>query len=233
VRDVSFKIQVGFLFSALAISVFYRPPRLAVDRLTQPFLVPPAHLKLFTFGFRENVSDSLWLRLIQDIDHCEHGRKDGLCREDKGWVFHMLDAVTSISPRFRSPYAFGGSVLSVLISDVEGARIIHDRGVEQFPTDWYILYQAAYHYLNEVKEPERAAELLIQAGKNGAPGWVFSLAAKLYTAEGKAFLAKTVIEDMLRKDPDSRFAPRLRQRLQEADAELAKARAGQESSGSP
>ena len=47
------------------------------------------------------------------------------------------------------------------------------------------------------------------------------------TAEGKAILAKSVLEDMLRQDPESTYAPRLRQRLKEVEAELAKQKSTQ------
>jgi valyl-tRNA synthetase len=39
---------------------------------------------------------------------------------------------------------------------------------------------------------------LLQAGRNGAPSWVYSLAGRLYTEEGKAFLAKSVLLDTLK-----------------------------------
>jgi tetratricopeptide (TPR) repeat protein len=217
-----------FVFLAIGIAciaVFY--PESSRRAQAQPFLAPPKDLARFTFGYQENLADSLWLRLIQDLDHCDTAQlSDGqtpkkLCDIDRGWVFQMLDGITTIAPKFRAPYAFGATALSVLVNDREGAKVIFDRALVQFPNDWSLEYKAAYHYLYEMKDQKKAADLLIQAGKNGAPGWVYSLAAQLYTAEGQARLAKSVLEGVINEDPDARFAPRLRERLQEIDKVLA------------
>lgn len=189
------------------------------SRKNSTFLIPPQRLSLMTFGYNENAADSLWLRLIQDIDHCESKNSKGICEADRGWVFHMLDTITHLTPKFRAPYSFGATVLSVLVGDREGAREIFDRALENFPNDWILQYRAAYHSLEEMKNPERAAELLRSAGKNGAPKWVFSLASRLYTNEGKAALATSVLQDLLAQDPNSPLAERIRTRLNEVGRE--------------
>ncbi len=198
-------------------------------------LAPPEHLKLFTFGYHETFSDSLWLRVIQDIDVCGRDLGDDnlsplmlepkepgpppICKDS--WVFHMLNAITTMTPRFRMPYSAGGSILSVVVNDPTGAGVIFDRGVKEFPNDWIIAYKAAYHFLVELNDPAKASHLLVQAGKNGAPYWVFSLAGHLMTETGQALLAKSVLEDAIRLDPEGRFTIRLKQRLEAANKILA------------
>lgn len=205
------------------------------------YLMPPADIKRFTFGYHESIADSFWIRVIQDFDLCEQaklgqklvieerpGFKPDLPPEcSKGWVFHMVDSITELAPRFRIAYVAGGIMLSTVVHDHEGAAVIFTKGSVQFPKNWQIYYYNAYHHLLNLGQTEKAAELMILAGRNGAPPWTFSLAAKLYTEAGKAFLAKTVIESVLRDYPDEyRWIPRLKQRLDEANAVLKK-------SGSP
>jgi hypothetical protein len=183
---------------------------------TRILIPPPKHLEYFSFGYNENVSDSLWLRVIQDIDHCDAGVvKNGqqCVGTPMGWVYQMLAAIADLTPSFRMPYNHGATILSVVVNDREGAKRIFDRGVEQFPKDWSLQYRAAYHYLYEMKDQTKAAELLNLAGKNGAPPWVFALAARLYTAEGQAFLAKSILESVLEDEPDSKYAEQLKGRL--------------------
>ena len=36
--------------------------------------------------------------------------------------------------------------------DREGARLIFEKGLRQFPQDWSLAYAAAYHYLFEIQE---------------------------------------------------------------------------------
>jgi len=182
-------------------------------RREQRFLAPPPeHIELFHFGFSESLADSLWLRWIQDSDICQTylkpvetnevqsaENKDRLWNPrykncDNSWSFKMLEAITNLAPLFRMPYLAGGISLSVLTEDYAGATIIFDRGVRRFPEDWTLAYRAAYHYLFDLQNKERAAELLIQAGKHGAPFWVNLLASRLYSDSGQAELGISVLE---------------------------------------
>ena len=185
------------------------------------FVAPPKLLKHFTFGYNENLSDTLWMRVIQDFGYCEDrinplddtsGFKDGK-KCNQGWVYQMLDAISQITPKFRIIYTVGATTLSVLVDDKIGAAKIFERGVENYPNDWVVLYRAAYHNLIELNKPEYAAELLVRAGKNGAPVWVYSLAGKLYTEQGKALVAKTILEDAIKTHEGSKYVARLKERL--------------------
>jgi len=187
----------------------------------QRFLPPPPSIERFSAGYNDVIADVLWLRLIQDADTCDRpGAAGQRCQSEKGWVFQMLDAITKLAPKFAAPYWHGATILSVLVGDKEGARIIFERGMESFPNDWQLPYRAAFHALENLGDVQKAAELLVQAGKNGAPQWVFALSARLYTKRGQAILAKSILEDVLASDPDSRWAPRLRSRLEEIDQTL-------------
>ncbi|MEN0059223.1 MAG: hypothetical protein AAGB31_10355 [Bdellovibrio sp.] len=158
------------------------------------------------------MSDVFWIRTLQDFDYCEKEEAKNVCMNNS-WLFKMLDAITNLSPNFRIAYAAGGIALSILITDIDGATRIFDKGVAAFPKDWPILYRAAYHYIYEVKNNERAAELLIMAGHNGAPPWVFSLAGRLYTEAGRLDLARLTLNQMIREERDPAIIKRLQDKL--------------------
>jgi tetratricopeptide (TPR) repeat protein len=218
---------------ALIVAIPSLMPQSASKNRELNLLAPPEHIEHFTFGYYESAADSLWLRMIQDIDYCDSlkgsvaifvnnsdnkpNREYEPCKTTKGWVYQMVDAITRLTPKFRAPYIHGATMLSVVLEDKEGARLIFERAIENYPNDWPILYRASYHQLEELQNPTKAAELLTRAGQSGAPAWVYSLAARLYTAEGQAVLAKSMLETVLKEDPESRFAPRLRARLEQLD----------------
>lgn len=213
VINICFAIAAGFYLALVA------KPQTIDD--PKQLIAPPALLKHFTFGYTENFSDGLWIRVIQDIGYCEERpeaeiasnvRSDKSC--DRGWVYQMLNAITELTPKFRIVYTMGATSLSVLVEDRAGAAALFERGIQNFPNDWSILYRASYHYLVEMGDPVRAADLLVRAGNNGAPVWVYSLAGKLYTTHGQALVAKTVLEDALEQHKDSRYALRLKSRLE-------------------
>jgi tetratricopeptide (TPR) repeat protein len=135
-------------------------------------------------------------------------------RCSQGWAFQMMDAATRLAPRFEIVYSAGGAVLSVMMDDYEGATILYERGLKAAPKNWIIAYRAAYHYFYDLQDFSRAAELLTQAGKNGGPLWLRSLAARLFTQSGQAHLALPLLKQLrdetvnpiAKKDLDDRIS---------------------------
>jgi hypothetical protein len=176
---------------------------------------PPEHIEYLSFGFKESMADSLWLRWIQDADTCytywapsgdipagsgaaNHDRLTSNPRHkicDDSWAFKMLDAITRLDPRFKMPYTLGASALSVLVEDYKGASVLFDRGTRVYPNDWLISYRAAYHFLFDQKDLEKSAKLLVSAADKGGPFWLRSLAARLYTRTGQLELGIVALEN--------------------------------------
>ncbi len=183
---------------------------------------PPSNINLMTFGYHENLADSLWLAWSQQPEECGRERiprqifeanfegyksqykdsielKLGFDRDERnvcplGWSFMMLDAITNLAPKFRHAYLVGTTVLSVLVDDHQGAAILYEKAIRTFPQDWKLYYGAAYHYLFELDDIQKAAVYLRRAGELGAPQWVFSLSSKLYTKVGQAFLGVSTLK---------------------------------------
>lgn len=195
----------------------------------RPTILAPREMKYFTLGYSEVVADTLWLRVIQDFEYCEkrkvyratsYSATEAVC--ERGWVYHMVDAITELAPKFRHPYLYGGLFLSVLVNDIEGAAALLGKAVERFPQDWQLIYLAGYHAALEEKDELKASRLLAQAGRAGAPPWIFSLAAKLSEKEGKVELSKSILEEALKMNLDPATEERIKTRLHEVDAELKK-----------
>lgn len=175
-------------------------------------IAPPPYMAYLNFGFNEPIADGLWIRALQDYDYCEDRIELHLCKGN-GWLSKMLDAITDLSPQFRMPYATGGLALTVLISDYDGASKIFDKAVKAFPTDWPILYRAAYHALYEEKDKGKAARLLIQSARNGGGEWFYSLATKLYSENGQRVLGLRLYEELKKEEYNPKVLARMRDRL--------------------
>ncbi len=183
------------------------------DNPVSLFIAPPKNINRLTFGLKDVITDSLWIRAIQGLDSCDKSIGKNLC-QNESWLYKMIDAITELSPEFRIPYAAGSLALTILISDIDGATKIFEKAAKAFPKDWPMLYRAAYHYLYEVKDKKRAAELLVQAGKSGAPNWVFSLAGRLYSDDGELQLAENLLAEMKATDQDERIIKRLEEKIE-------------------
>jgi hypothetical protein len=174
---------------------------------------PPEYIEYFSFGFPESMSDSIWLRWIQDADNCQTYLKPVETLEkspvnihdltddqrgkncDSSWSFKMLDAVTRLDRKFLMPYLAGASTLAVLVEDYVGATVLYERGLAEYPDNWLLLYRAAYHYQFDLKDRLKAAELLGRAADHGGPVWLKSLAARLMTEAGEIELGLRTLEN--------------------------------------
>jgi tetratricopeptide (TPR) repeat protein len=218
------KIVSAFLIAGLIGLWATSDAHLNFSEIKKPFIAPPKHIEHFHLGYVEPMADTLWIRLLQDVGACKTEGEtqdlpaDGIANCNLGWTYRMADTITTLTPRFKMAYDVSATLLSIVGGDREGARLIFEKAVKQFPNDWSLHYRAAYHYLFEVKDEVRAAELLKRAGDLGAPHWVYALSARLYTKEGKIELATAILREYLEQHPDGSAAERVKQRLKEIES---------------
>ncbi len=194
------------------------------------FLSPSKNVSLFAFGYQDALASLMWVRLLQDFHICDQNSErtpypewgqmsdrltEVIERElprptcERGWVFQMLDVISDLQPNFEAAYLDGATMLSVMVDDRVGAQEIFHKGLKIYPDDWNLLYRSAYHELFEMQNPEEAQRLLIRAGQRGAPAWVYSLAAKLYTRQGQGAFALSILEQVLERDRGGQFSARI------------------------
>jgi hypothetical protein len=211
------------------------------DQLTEfkPTVVPPKDMVHFTFGQAFTIADSLWVRVLQAGDFCESPNpkasfNPGLLLEDAlkakltpsrchmGWVYRMLDLLTDLNPKFKWAYKMGGVELSIGVDDREGARLIFEKGIKEFPDDWQLLYRAAYHYIFEIQDPRRAEQLLTAVSRHPeAPPVITLLRARLETVTGKGELALGVLREYLKNaKPGTEGYARTKMRIEEIEKQL-------------
>lgn len=236
-----------FGFTAVALFLLQTQLLSATKTLeTQKYLnAPPAYLERFAFGFRLSLADSLWIRWIQDSDYCQtYGEAPVQLPENKeaeeafpqaedtltynvrhrvcdgSWGYQMLDAVSRLDPKFDMVYQGGAIVLSVLVEDFEGASKLFERGLKEYPNDWRLAYLAAYHFLYDVRDFSRAAELLNKAGDLGAPIWVKSLASRLYSRSGQLELGISTLEGYKKLVTDAGAKAKIQSRINDLKRQL-------------
>lgn len=205
--------QIALLFFAgllFFIQSFISSPQV-VKR--SDYLPPPAVIKNMTMGLNVQLSDSFWLRAIQDFDFCDQKLNEKECR-GKSWLFQVIDLVTDLDPKFQEAFFFGALSLTVLISDYEGATKIFDKGVALFPEKWELNYAAGYHSMIEEKDYKKAAVRYLAAANHGAPTWVRILAGSLAAKGGNTEFAEKVIEQMISLNEDPKYIERLKKKLE-------------------
>lgn len=180
-----------------------------LQRAEERLSPPPEGMEHYSFGFEETLSDLLWLNFIQNSYECTQKK---ICRQD--WGYKTLKQASALAPKFRSLYSLGATQLSILVDDDLGAKEIFDQGLLYFPDDWEINYRAGYHYLLELDNPARAAELFNQAAQYGAPLWTRSLSANLYSRVGQLEASERILKEMLEYDLGDEWNEALKMRLE-------------------
>ena len=168
------------------------------------YFAPPNVLQHFSLGYRDFLANILWLRFIQDADFCSFEKGIPVYKGDikyckLGWSYHMVDAITELAPRFRTPYTISSTILSVFTGDKEGTERILQKGLKHFPNDWKINFYATYFYSTDVKKPELAAQYAYKAAQNGGPYWLYSLAAKQHGEAEQFYLGETILKNLLKR----------------------------------
>jgi hypothetical protein len=204
-----------FLILLFAGFLFFFQQMLAKPQVTKrsDYLTPPLIIKNMSMGLNVQLSDSFWLRAVQDFDYCDQKINETECK-GKSWLFHVLDLTTDLDTTFQEAYFYGGLALTVIISDYEGATKIFDKGVPLFPKNWQFNYAAGYHSMIEEKDYKKAASRYLAAADYGAPGWVRLLAGSLAAKGGDTEFAEKVIQQMIEINEEPKYIERLKKKLE-------------------
>jgi hypothetical protein len=202
------------LFSVSVLGVALNPNKYS-GKLPKTLLhtAIPAHVvEHVVLGFKLIAADGIWIRLIQDLDY----KDEYMASVRKGWAFRMADIITDLDKRYRIVYLSAGTVLSVGTRDVEGASLLFEKG-EKYVKDWSLFYRAGYHFLYEAKNCSKAAHYFLEAVKYGAPAWIGSLAARIYSTSAQYELALQVLNDNIEKFSGTEYEALFRARKKELE----------------
>lgn len=223
-------LSPNFLFGLLFLSfLFYIQSGLQIHHPSEsrPQIRPSYLQHKFAFSHRELFGDAYFMRALQDVGYCRtksitdsNGKLitdpkliTQNC-EDKSWLFSIFDLATDLHPEYRLSFKIGALALSVLISDLQGASLLLDKARLFYPRDKALLMISAYHELYETKNKIKAAQLMVEAARNGAPQWYFSLAGRIYEDQGQKAMTNEVIKEMQTSGVPGQFIERLKSKIE-------------------
>jgi hypothetical protein len=178
------------------------------------YLPPPAILRGLSFGYNELGADMMWVRTIAYFtDHLRDRQLSHLHRHVKN--------ILALDDNFREVYRFASAMFMSrgerqTNDDVHHAIELLKRGHEAFPTRYEFPLTIGTHYMTELKTKDKAlqdkyrttgADWIRRAILVGATGsWLPSLAAQVYTKQGKRELAIRHLQELylLTKDRKTR-----------------------------
>ncbi len=224
-------LTVLVLGAFLIVSLQVRMDRIrsAAQKVEELRFIPSGQsLRIASLGYKEFAADLLWLKVIQFV-----GGKD---QTGKGydWLYHVLDVVTDLDPKFFEAYQFGTMALSILGDNADQSVLLLQKGVTHISDRWELYFYLGFNYYYFLEDFKNAAAYMQRASEfPGHPEYVVGLTARLYAesqspATGLAFMEKVyqstddpMIRERLKKMMD---ALEVKATLKELDAAAAKFR---------
>ena len=191
--------------------------QLKLQQLT--YLPSGEYLRMASLGYREFAADLLWLQVIQVM-----GEKK-LSEEEGRWLYHAVDRITTLDPKFVRAYEAGSHALCILVLMPEESNRLLEKGMRHNPKEWMLPFLLGINYYFELGDDEKAAEVMAKAaGLPGAPERLVNLAAKLFVSakspqQAVELLAK-VYEESSDENVRKMVAIRLKESIVERDLQI-------------
>jgi len=217
-RPKAYVLQtVIFVFiTALFLGAFYIHKRLdhmEIKRKSmESYMYVPSgkFLKHFTLGFDQLIADYFWIKTISYFgDHLMSDRK-------YPWLYHILDLVTTLDPHFVWPYYFGGIILSLEADQAEQSNRILKKAMLYHPDAWEFPFYLGFNYWYHDKNPAKAASYIkVAATLPGAPNYLKTFPATLYSRSGQQEAALRFLHEMAKATQEPRMRAKIEKRIHE------------------
>lgn len=178
-----------------------RPPiTVAIDEKAINFNT--TFLQLFSLGNKQLIGSLFWVKTLLDSDLQHYKNKDL-----NSWMFLRFDTITDLSPRFYEAYLYGGQYLSIVKDDDFGAERIYQKGLIEFPEDFWLNFNGAYHYYFELHQISKAQKLYRkiqyhELAKKHYP-YLPSVVAKISALKGDIYTAQQLLKLAYKRAPEN------------------------------
>jgi hypothetical protein len=189
-------------------------------KLEQLRLLPRGEvLRPILLGYHHLGADVLWLRVVQVLG-------DRVVRDaDYEWLYHALDVITTLDPKYEYAYEAGGTVLAELALRVDLSNRLLEKGVGPNPDSWRIPFRLGFNHFFHLGDHVTAAKYMAQTAKVpgdfpvGPPAYTARLASRLYVQGKNPEVALEFLEAMLQQTTDEAVREQLLRRMKRVSLE--------------
>lgn len=189
-------------------------------KLEQLRLLPRGEvMKPALLGYHQLGADLLWLRVVQVLG-------DRVVRDkDYEWLYHALDVITTLDPKYVYAYEAGGTVLSELAFRVDLSNRLLEKGLAPNPTAWQLPFRLGFNHFFYRNNPLEAARYMAQAARIpgtfpvGPPEYTARLASRLYVQGQNPEVALEFLQAMLEQTTDEAVSDQFQRRIKRVSLE--------------
>lgn len=178
-------------------------------------LLPPGrYIRPLVLGYNQIAADFIWLKAVQLIS------EKRISQEGYDWIYHVLDVVTDLDPKFDYAYQVGGIVLATLGDQVDKSNALLEKGLKENPKVWQIPFYLGFNHFFYLKDYKRAADYMSIAGQlPGSPRYVPFLASRLYTQAKDPETGMKFLSRIYENTRDERIRAEIEVRIKELKVE--------------
>jgi tetratricopeptide (TPR) repeat protein len=104
-----------------------------------------------SLGYRNLAADILWVKTVQYYGGFRLGHND------LALFSHLVDVITDLDPQFVFAYLFGGLVIAEDLGYFEEGMAFIEKGIENNPTDWWLVFELGFLNYVYARDFETAA----------------------------------------------------------------------------
>lgn len=204
----------------LFIPIFFMQAKIqkykGIEQKIDEFMLLPngEYLKPVVLGYEQFVGDVIWLKVIQVLG------EETVTPKAYNWVYHALDVVTTLDPKFSYVYQLGGVSLAMLAQQPELSNKLLLKGFKENPDVWQIPFYIGFNYFFYLQDYRLAAEYMAKASElPGHPEYLPKLAARLYVQSGDPDVAIEFLYRMYNESKEEKVRAGISKRIKEVMVE--------------
>lgn len=213
-------LNIPLIFLLFIASIFLLQRRIdsykgRAEKIEALRLLPPGrYIRPLTLGYNQMAADLIWLKAIQLI-----GEKE-ISPEGYDWIYHVLNVVTDLDPKFDYAYQVGGVVLATLGDQFDKSNALLEKGLKENPKVWQIPFYLGFNHFFYLKDYKRAADYMSIASQlPGSPRYVPFLASRLYTQAKDPDTGMKFLSRVYENTRDERIRAEIEVRIKELKVE--------------
>lgn len=207
-------ILLGF---AGYINTLTQKPELNISKQQSAINLNQDLTEIFSIGQKRLLTDLIWISTLleSDIDHYKNN-------DLNSWLYLRFNTISTLDPRFKKNYQFGGQYLSIIKDDLSGAEELMLKGLTYYPRDYFLNFNLGFLYSIEMDEYKRAIPYLEEALKHDkAPKNLETLLYKIkFMAERNLNNTFSMLEGILSTSNDELIQEKVRSDLYSIKAEI-------------
>ncbi len=187
-----------------------------------------AFLKQTALGYEQAWADLLWFRTIGYY-------ADQVTEKGKfEYLYHMLDIMTTLDPKWLYPHLFGGITLSLELNRPDLANTLLEKAFTEHPGEWKVPFLIGFNAYFGMGDPATAANYIERASHlPGSPNYLKGFASRLHVMGGGKDRALQFLKEVIQQTEDPALREQLEKRYEDILHDRIAGPAGNAKGGGP